>query len=327
MEQHHHRFLFFSLVAVIVGGVLAAGGYWAYWNFYERFRPVTIAKNQTEIQRLLDESDWVSPGRSGPPLWMISFRDCADCTAYQRDEFPKLAAANIDTRVIVFARPDHEGLQESTPAERATIAELWINRDWNLYAKWMATPHKDWTADGLKPADHDFARNAVVNATRDYVNQMAPAAERARGLGDTYPILIWRDRDGFLKACACTDERSYHFIRSDLGVEGEGAKLVDKLKSAISNATSSVANTALDGKSPPKKTAPCAAAPPPAASASATATPAESSPPVTAPQTRRKPPTTRPRRLTAPGAARGCRVMRFSARAPRRHSSPRAVFY
>ena len=49
-----------------------------------------------------------------------------------------------------------------------------------------------------RPSDHDFARNAVVNATRDYVNQMASLLKGA-GLGDTYPILIWRDRDGFLE--------------------------------------------------------------------------------------------------------------------------------
>ena len=316
MEHHHHRFLFFSLVAVIVGGVIAAGGYWAYWNFYERFRPVTVAKNQTEIQRLLDESDWVSPGRSGPPLWIISFRDCTDCTAYQRDEFPKLAAANIDTRVIVFARPDHEGLQESTPAERATIAELWISRDWSLYAKWMATPHKDWTADGLKPADHDFARNAVVNATRDYVGQMAPLLKGA-GLGDTYPVLIWRDHDGFLKACACTDERSYHFIRSDLGVEGEGAKLVDKLKSAISNATNSATTSA-----PAKTAAPAAPATtlPPPPSAPATSAPAASSPPVTQAPRAANDAAAAP---TAPRTVQGNAIQR----APRRHSNPRAVFY
>ncbi|HEY3813311.1 MAG TPA: hypothetical protein VGL66_08785 [Caulobacteraceae bacterium] len=303
MEHHHHRFLFFSLVAVIVGGVIAAGGFWAYWNFWERFRPVTIAKNQTEIQRLLDEADWVSPGRSGPPIWMITYRDCTDCTAYQREEFPKLAAANIDTRVIVFARPDHEGLQESTPAERATIAELWINRDWSLYAKWMATPHKDWAADGLKPADHDFARNAVVNATRDYVNQMTPLL-KAAGLGDAYPILIWRDHDGFLKACACTDERSYHFIRSDLGAPGEAKKLLDEVKSAISNAT----NTATNATAPTKKPAPAAAPPAPAPSpAPATTAPAASSPPVTQPQ----------------AATQGNSMVR----APRRHSNARAVFY
>ncbi len=318
MEQHHHRFLFFSLVAVILGGVIAAGGYWAYWNFYERFRPVTIAKNQTEIQRLLDEADWVSPGRSGAPLWIISYRDCADCTAYQREEFPKLAAANIDTRVIVFARADHEGLQQSTAAERATIAELWINRDWSLYAKWMATPHKDWTADGLKPADHDFARNAVVNATRDYVSQMAPLLKGA-GLGDTYPILIWRDRDGFLKACACTDERSYHFIRSDLGVEGEGAKLFDTLKARIGNVTSATTDAATQRPA----SAPAAVAPP--STAPATPAPAASSPPATAPQTQPQAANdaSAAPAAQAPHAAQG----NFIAHAPRRHSNPRAVFY
>jgi hypothetical protein len=184
----------------------------------------------------------------------------------------------------------------------------------------MATPHKAWTADGLKPADHDFARNAVVNATRDYVGQMAPLLKGA-GLGDTYPILIWRDRDGFLKACACTDERSYHFIRSDLGVEGEGAKLVDKLRSAISGATSNAA--------PASKPAPAAAAPtatpPPATMAPATSAAAAGSPPATAPQTQPQAANdaTAPKASEAPRTAQG----NFIARAPRRHSNPRAVFY
>ena len=71
---------------------------------------------------------------------LISDRGYAPPTSAK--SFPFSASANVDTRVIAIARADHEGLQQSTPAERATIAELWINRDWNLYAKWMATP---WT--------------------------------------------------------------------------------------------------------------------------------------------------------------------------------------
>jgi hypothetical protein len=320
MEQHHHRFLFFSLVAVVLGGLITGGGYWAYWNFYERFRPVTIAKNQVEIQRLLDEADWVSPGRGGAPIYMITYRDCSDCTTYQRDEFPKLAAANVDTRVIVFARPDREGLQQSTSAERATIAELWINRDWNLYARWMATPHKDWTADGLKPSDHDFARNAVVNASRDFVGQLAPLIKGA-GLGDTYPILIWRDRDGFLKACACTDERSYHFIRTDLGAPGKASEIVNAIESALGSSSSA--------KPAAKSPAPAAAAPAPAAQpaaqpaapAPATAAPAAQTTPPQAAQTRVPPAgDTAPARTVlaqggSPASARGGR------------SNARAIFY
>jgi hypothetical protein len=293
LEHHHHRFLFFSLVAVLLGGLIAGGGYWAYWNFYERFRPVTIAKNQVEIQRLLDEGDWVAPGRNGPPLYLVSFRDCTDCITYQRDEFPKLAAANIDTRVIVFARPDHEGLSQSTAAERATIAELWVNRDWTLYSRWMATTHKDWTASDLKAADHDFARTAVVNASRDYVTQLSGLLKGA-GIEDSYPIMIWRDRDGFLKACNCTDERSFHFIRTDLGAPGKAQALVNTIETWRDTVLNKV-GAKTDAKKPASKTvtpapaaapatttpAPATAAPAPAAAAPVQGAALASPPPAT----------------------------------------------
>ena len=45
-------FLMFSLLAVVLGASVAGGGYWAYWNFYARWRPVTIVKNQADIQKL-----------------------------------------------------------------------------------------------------------------------------------------------------------------------------------------------------------------------------------------------------------------------------------
>ena len=138
------RFLMFSLLAVVLGASVAGGGYWAYWNFYARWRPVTIVKNQADIQKLLDAAGAVSPGRTGPWLYMITYRACAPCARYQREEFPKLAEANVDTRVIAYARPDREGQTQSTAAERATVAELWINRDWNLYLKWMAAPRQTW---------------------------------------------------------------------------------------------------------------------------------------------------------------------------------------
>jgi hypothetical protein len=216
-ERHHHRLLMFSLLALVIGGVIAGGGYWAYYNFYARFQPVTISKNQAAIEQLLSEGDWVSPGHTGPQLYMVMYRDCQSCIDYMRDEFPKLAAANVDTRVIVFARADREGLQQSTPVERATVAELWINRDWGLFSRWMATPRHDWTGEGLRQAEKDWARKAVVSASREYVNELFPLV-KAAGLTDDYPLLIWRDHDGFMKACACTDSRSFHFIRSDLGV-------------------------------------------------------------------------------------------------------------
>ena len=60
-----------GLVAAVVGLVLAGTGYWAYWNFYSRFQPVTITRNQAQIQQLLDEASWVSGGGGGDPLYVI----------------------------------------------------------------------------------------------------------------------------------------------------------------------------------------------------------------------------------------------------------------
>ena len=129
------------------------------------------------------------------------------CTAYQREEFAKLAAAGVDTRIIPYALPDREGLAQSTSVERSTVAELWINRSWPLYAQWMAIPRKQWNAPGVRAADSSWARTAVVNSTRLWVDQMSPLLKGA-GVGDGQPILIWRDHDGFLKACACSDRKS-----------------------------------------------------------------------------------------------------------------------
>jgi len=217
----------FSLLAVVLGAVLAGAGYWGYWNFYARFRPVVIAKNTAEIQRLLDQAGWVAPNRTGQWVYMITYRACAECAKYQREEFPKLAEANIDTRVITFARADADGVAQSTPAERSTVAELWINRDWNLFLNWMATPRQSWTAPGLRRADGDFARTAVVDASRSFLGKLEPLlAANGLSLRTGYPILIWRDRDGQMKACACTDPRTYRFIREDLGVADEKPRFI-----------------------------------------------------------------------------------------------------
>jgi hypothetical protein len=128
---------------------------------------------------------------------------------------PRLRAAGVEARTILFARPDREGLAQSTAAERATIAELWLTRDWTLYQRWTATPVRNWTAAGIPAADGNLARGAVVEAGRDFVARLSADLQEA-GLSTRYPLIIWRDREGFMKACACSDRRSWVFIRDDL---------------------------------------------------------------------------------------------------------------
>lgn len=210
------RFFVWSALAAVIGLVLAIGGFWAYQHFYARFQPVTVTRNQAAIQQLLDESSSLSAGGGGPPLYIIGYRDSAAMQRYEREEAPKLRAAGVEVRIIVFARPDREGLAQSTAAERATVAELWLTRDWTLYQRWTATPSNNWTAAGIPAADGSLARAAVVEAGREFVGELTDAL-RGEGLAISYPLVIWRDREGYMKACACSDSRSWAFVRDDLG--------------------------------------------------------------------------------------------------------------
>ena len=38
------------------------------------------------------------------------------------------------------------------------------------------------------------------------------------GVATRWPLVLWRDPQGFLKACACSDRRAWPFIEDDLGV-------------------------------------------------------------------------------------------------------------
>ena len=89
-------------------------------------------------------------------------------------------------------------MENSTVFERSTVAELWLNRDWSLYQRWMrARPPSAWTAPGVPVADSDGARAAVVAGTRSFVEQLTPLL-RNNGVPFVKPVLIWRTRDGRL---------------------------------------------------------------------------------------------------------------------------------
>ncbi len=209
------RFFIGSAAAALMGLLLAGGAYWAYWHFYARFQPVTINRNQAQIQRLLDEASWVSDGGGGQPVYIISYRDSGSAQTYERQEAAKLRAAGVEVRYILFARADREGLAQSTAAERATVAELWLSRDWTLYQRWMATPSRSWTAAGIPQADGNLARSGVVEASRQFDEQLSLLLKQA-GVRVTYPLILWRDKQGFLKACGCADRRAWASIRDDL---------------------------------------------------------------------------------------------------------------
>jgi len=202
------------LVLIVVGG-----GLYGWWALDLRWRPKTITRNQAQIAALLQRSGWVSPGLKGPVLYEIGFRSCPDCARLRLEEFPRYRKANVDTRVILVARRDYNGVAKSTPAERSTVAELWFNRSWNLLEKWEDTPIDAWTASGIPAADNDAARSAVVEQGRLLVEQITPllAANGVDNHGFRYPTLIWWDKQGHMRACACEQPPTYRFVRQELG--------------------------------------------------------------------------------------------------------------
>ncbi|VAV89762.1 hypothetical protein MNBD_ALPHA06-898, partial [hydrothermal vent metagenome] len=94
--------------------------------------PQTVTVGVAELTDALSNGPWVSPGLTGKVLYKIGFRSCGDCINYELTEFPALHAANVDTRVILYAR---RGNADAT--EEAIIADLTCKRDWTIYSRWM----------------------------------------------------------------------------------------------------------------------------------------------------------------------------------------------
>jgi hypothetical protein len=203
------------ILIVLLAGAVAFG----WWHYFGRWQPKTITRHQAEISAALEKAGWVSTHLNGPKLYQIGFRTCPECAAYRASEYPKLHKAGVETRMIMFARPDTNGLAQSTPAERATVAELWVNRNWGLLERWDAVPPEAWTAAGIAPADGDAGRTAVVDAGRKLVDDLTPWLRDNRVVGRElcYPVLIWWDKQGRMRASACGAKQTYRYIRKDLG--------------------------------------------------------------------------------------------------------------
>lgn len=198
--------------AIGVAALVAWGGW---WELDGRWRPHVITRGSARLAELVQSAGWVSPGRGGRPLYMISFRSCPDCIRLEKAQFPALQASGIDTRVIMVARRS-----KSTPAERSGVAALWSTGGWPLYERWTSMPVAAWTADGLPPADGDPARTALVEKGRTLVDALQPILA-ANGVSPQvhFPTLLWQDAQGRWRGCNCEDPRTYRALRRELGVE------------------------------------------------------------------------------------------------------------
>jgi hypothetical protein len=206
--------LMIAIAALLTLSVLAGVGYWAYWNFFVRYSPLTITKNQKEIQDLLQSSGYAESDALGPEVWFITYRNCPHCKAYEDSEMPKLKAMGAHIKVIPFAPVDLEGQTKSTPSERTTVAEIWLNRSYELYQAWRMAPEDEW-APKFRAADGDLARTAVVEAGRTFITQLEPLL-RANSVEVRYPLVIWRDAKEEIRVCACSEPKMYGYVINEL---------------------------------------------------------------------------------------------------------------
>jgi hypothetical protein len=201
------------LSGLIAVALLATAGYaWSGTDLQDR--PKTL-QHEAEIASLLEHSGWVSPGLSKDKvLYMISWQACPPCIVFEHEEFPKLHAAGVDTRVIVYARAS-----SSTPQERAGVAELWKNRSWETWKRFTVIPTAAWTAAGLPP-DTVPERAALVVKSQAFADKMR-VLMAANGIGTrehlNLPTLIWRGKDGHLRGCGCEKAETRKYVLQELG--------------------------------------------------------------------------------------------------------------
>ena len=173
-SRMNRKILLWAMALVVIIPALIGTGYYIYWDQFQRWAPVTITRNQSEIQALLDKVDYVSPGRNGPPIYFVTYRSCAQCRAFEEQEFPKYDAAGIDTRVIVFAPADDQGLKRSTAAERSTIAELWLTSSWPIYQPWSMSSDASLSASSFAASAQKLLRTITVGCRAPFSFDNSP---------------------------------------------------------------------------------------------------------------------------------------------------------
>ncbi len=166
-----------------------------------------------EIVALFENAPWVSAGRGGPPLYVISFRTCPTCLAFKAGEQDALIEAGVDIRWIIYARRDREGRERSSTEERAVQAELWLTRDWHLFQDWFYTdPDTYYVTEQLPPvAEEDPVRSAAVEEARALVDTLADLYA-AEGIDLAIPTLLWQ-QDGEWMTYVGYDEDSFAPVR------------------------------------------------------------------------------------------------------------------
>ncbi len=176
----------------------------------------TITQQSAELSALLGDMAWVSPGLSNTrALYEISFRTCPACIAYHKTEFPKLQNQGVDTRLFVYARET----RRTPPQERAVIAELYKNRNWQLAQDWYAhTNPRAYYAKmkDVRGADGNLERTASIATGQQQIRELYSILA-ANDVEMATPTLLWQDTRGTWKVVVGNNPVTNSHIRKQFG--------------------------------------------------------------------------------------------------------------
>lgn len=149
-----------------------------------------LSEETAELEALLSDMPWVSPGLSdGKVVYQFSFRTCPPCIQFKKEAWPKLQAADIDTRLIMTARR-----RKSTADERTAVVELARTRDWDMAQAWMKanSPKGYYKKMTFPAADGNAPREADLEKLRGQID-MLDEILAVNGIDMAYPTILWQD--------------------------------------------------------------------------------------------------------------------------------------
>lgn len=170
---------------------LASGVWWRQRD--GGLRAITL-KNPKPILAALAASPWVGPMRGGPILWVMGFRSCPWCTAFERVEAPKFLANDVDVRSFVFPPSNPAtGAVTASSEEQAVLAVLYAERQQSLLKDWFASnaPESFSRDNGFALAKDTPGGIASIQAAAAISRRLETAfARETESFG--YPVLVWQ---------------------------------------------------------------------------------------------------------------------------------------
>lgn len=166
--------------------------------------PAVVAVEKSVLADALQDAPWISSGKEGPVLWVVTAPDCSRCRAFEKQVLPGLLDKGVEARVIVVAPRD----KPAPEAEAQAVAAVAKRRDWVALQAWMASGRRG--GDPLNAADAD----GYLEWGRASYDRIGNALSR-NGLDLTAPTVFWKVGPEW-RASVKPDGRAIAYMRDDL---------------------------------------------------------------------------------------------------------------